>query len=102
MQSLSPEDCGHRFFVALRLVAKCRDGARSVAAATNACDVTGNKTFGLLNTFAAAYAEPGDSDSTVMWQAEAIELASDAKAKNEYDTLLKPYQPKKPYRATQP
>ena len=54
----------------------------------------------MLDTLAAAYAEAGDFDSALKWQAKAIALETDAKEKAEYGERLKLYQAKKPFRET--
>ncbi len=83
---------GRAWFRATCPVAKYRDGAQAVAAATKACEVTGNKEPGLLDTLAAAYAESGDFVSAMKWEIKAIELETDAKEKAEYGERLKLYQ----------
>ena len=85
---------GRAWFRATCPVATYRDGAQAVAAATRACELTGWKEPGLLDTLAAAYAESGDFDSAVKWQAKAIELETDAKEKAEFGARLKLYKDK--------
>jgi tetratricopeptide (TPR) repeat protein len=78
--------------------AKYRNGSQAVAAATKACEVTGWKEPGLLDTLAAADAESNDFASALKWQAKAIELETDAKEKADYSKRLALYKDKKAYR----
>jgi tetratricopeptide (TPR) repeat protein len=82
--------------------AKFRDGRKSVAAATRACELTEWDEAGIIDTLAAAYAETGDFASAVKWQTRAIELETDRKNKDDFASRLKLYQEKKPYRDTKP
>ena len=93
---------GRAWFRATCPIAKYRDGAQAVAAATKACEVSGHKEPGLLDTLAAAYAECGDFDSALKWEVKAIELETDAKEKTEYGARLKLYKVRKPYRDAKP
>jgi tetratricopeptide (TPR) repeat protein len=93
---------GRAWFRATCPIEKYRDGAQAIAAATKACEVTGHKEPGLLDTLAAAYAESGDFNSALKWQAKAIELETDANEKAEYGERLKLYKDKKPYRDAKP
>ena len=51
-----------------------------------------------LDSLAAAYAETGDFDAAVKWQAKANALHSNAEAKSKGEDRLNLYQQKKPYR----
>ena len=78
--------------------ASLRDGKKAVELAIEACELTRWKEAYCLETLAAAYAETGDFASAVKWQTKAIELEADPKEKSEYQTRLKLYQEKKPFR----
>jgi tetratricopeptide (TPR) repeat protein len=93
---------GMAWFRATCPVDKYRNGASAVTAATKACEVTGWKDPGLLDTLAAAHAESNDFDSALKWQAKAIELEGDVKDKADYLKRQALYKNKKPYRETEP
>ena len=78
--------------------AKYRDGPRAVESATLACELTGWKDPGLLDTCAAAHAEAGDFESAVKWQTRAIDLLTDVRRIEDYRSRLKLYQARQPYR----
>ncbi len=84
--------------------AKYRDGRRAVESATRACELTEWKQPENLDTLAAAYAEAGDFDAAVRWQARAIEFLMEEREKEEGDfrSRLVLYQAKKPYREASP
>lgn len=82
--------------------AKYRDGKRAVESATRACELSEWKAPNPIDTLAAAYAEAGDFDAAVKWQAKAIELLAREKTKEDYRNRLRLYQEKKPYRKTNP
>ena len=93
---------GRAWFRATCPVATYRDGAQAVASATQACELTGWKDAGILDTLAAAYAESGDFASALKWQAKAIERETDANEKTAYGARLQLYQAKTPYRDGKP
>ncbi len=82
--------------------AKLRDGKQAVAAATRACELTGWKEPGLLDTLAAACAESGDFDAAIRWQTKAAAMVPDGKDRSEYQARLKLYRSKTPYREGKP
>ncbi len=57
---------------------------------------------GTLDTLAAAYAEAGDFDAAVRWQARAIELLGDESARDRFRSRLELYRARKPYREAAP
>jgi Flp pilus assembly protein TadD len=77
--------------------AKCRDGRRAVEAATRACELSGWKDAGCLDTLAAACAEAGDFATAVKWQSRAIDLVTDEKTKAAFRGRLELYQQRQPY-----
>lgn len=82
--------------------AKDRDGEIALEAATKACQLTGWGNSMILDTLANAYAEHGDFELAVKWQAKAIELLPDNKEKEDYDKRMKLYQNKKPFHDASP
>lgn len=74
-----------------------RNGAEAVEFATKACKLRKYGVFSDLKALAAAYAEKGDFDSAIRWQAEAIELAGDDQRAFENE-ILERYEAKKPFR----
>jgi tetratricopeptide (TPR) repeat protein len=75
-----------------------RDGKRAVDSATKACELSGWKDGGVLDTLAAAYAEAGEFDKAVEWQEKARKLWTDADVIKKSDERLALYKEKKPYR----
>jgi tetratricopeptide (TPR) repeat protein len=79
--------------------ARYRDGAKAVASATKACELSAWKDPHRVATLAAAYAEAGDFGAAVKWQAKAIELLPAGKSRDDYRARLEFYQDKRPYRS---
>jgi tetratricopeptide (TPR) repeat protein len=77
---------------------KYRDGKRAVESATKACELTNWNNPVYLETLAAAYAERGDFDSAVKWQAKANELRAEDEDKTDGESRLKLYEEKQPFR----
>ncbi len=75
-----------------------RNGAQAVKDATKACEVSEWKTPLYLNGLAFAYAEVGDFDAAVKWQAKAMELAS--KPSPAMQANLEQFRAHKPFRTT--
>jgi serine/threonine-protein kinase len=77
-----------------------RDGKKAVESATRACELTGWRDPGILDTLAAACAEAGDFDSAVMWGKKAMGLLvkDDETNRRDFGARLELYQAKKPYR----
>ena len=78
---------------------KVRDGKRAVEAAKKACELTGHKNGGYLDTLAAAYAELGQFDQAVEWQEKALK-AGDLPIRDQDGARkrLELYKQKKAYR----
>jgi tetratricopeptide (TPR) repeat protein len=75
-----------------------RNGTNAVKFAEEAVAGTHRENPRFLDTLAAAYAETQQFDKAVAVQQEAIGLAQSDKEKNDYDSRLKLYQAKKPFR----
>jgi hypothetical protein len=74
-----------------------RNAREAVAHGTKACELRAWKSWGYIDTLAAAYAEAGDFEQAVKWQTKAVELAgkNDKQAVREH---LELYKAGKPYR----
>ncbi len=76
-----------------------RDSKQAIAHATQACELTGWKNPGYLDTLAAAHAAAGDFDKAVEFQKKALSVpafeAADGKSARD---RLQLYAQKKPYR----
>jgi tetratricopeptide (TPR) repeat protein len=81
--------------------ADLRDGARAVEHARIACEATGWRDPGCLDTLAAAYAESGNFAEAIRWQHQAVELASEGE-KADYAARLRLYEAGQPYREPGP
>jgi tetratricopeptide (TPR) repeat protein len=76
-----------------------RDGKRAVGHAARACELTGWKRPGYLDTLAAAYAEAGDFDKAVEFQKKALSIGEfEGQLGAEARTRLDLYTRKAPYR----
>lgn len=76
-----------------------RDGKQALSEATQACELTEWKNGAYLDTLAAAYAEAGDFENAVKFQAHAIELsAASTDQQAGIRKRLELYRKKKPYR----
>jgi Flp pilus assembly protein TadD len=77
-----------------------RDGKRAVASATRACELTGWKNAGMIDSLAAAYAEAGDFGAAARWEAKAIGLLADRNGARHkaFASRLRQYEGGKPYR----
>lgn len=79
--------------------AKFRDGTKAVQLATDACKLSDWKNYWHLGTLATAYAEIGDFDAAMKWEAEAEKHApEDAKDPQAHNWRMALYKLKKPYR----
>lgn len=81
--------------------AELRDGRAAVEFARKAVALTKRKDPKVLDTLAAAYAEATQFSKAISAEKEAIALALDDEEKKDYDSRLKLYQAKSPYRAPQ-
>jgi serine/threonine-protein kinase len=73
-----------------------------VESATKACELTEWKNGFHVGTLAAAYAEIGDFDAAIMWQARANALYDDFEDRKKGEGRLRVYESKKPYREIEP
>jgi len=77
---------------------KYRDGNDAVFKASKACELTQWKHWHFLETLAAGYAEQGDFEKAIKWQAAAIELAATESEKKDSNARFEIYKAGKPYR----
>jgi Flp pilus assembly protein TadD len=76
-----------------------RDGKRAVDLATRACELTGWKNAGDIDTLAAAYAEVGEFEKAVAYQERALALSnSDEQVRAELSKHKSLYERKQPCR----
>jgi len=76
---------------------KLRDGKKAIASAAKACESAAWKNGFFLATLAAAYAEAGNFDEAIRWQAKAIDLVPEA-ARKDYRARLELFKKKMPHR----
>jgi TPR repeat protein len=79
-----------------------RDGRSAVEFARKAATATKRKNPKTLDTLAAAYAEAAQFGKAISAENEAIALAQEDDEKKDYQSRLKLYQAKAPYRAPEP
>ena len=75
-----------------------RDPGRAIQHAERACELTGRKDAGALDTLAAAYAAAGRFDEAIRTAQSAIELAADAELAADIRTRLELYKAGQPFR----
>jgi tetratricopeptide (TPR) repeat protein len=80
-------------------VDRCRNGKLAVEEATKACELTGWKNAGYIDTLSVAYTEVGDFEQAIRWQKKALEDASYQKEEGENAReKLALYAKKQPFR----
>jgi tetratricopeptide (TPR) repeat protein len=79
-----------------------RDGAKAFENANRAYQLDGGKSWGYIDSLAAAYAESGDFDKAKEWENKAIALASDKTTKETCRLHLETYKLGKPLREASP
>jgi tetratricopeptide (TPR) repeat protein len=80
---------------------KLRDGKRALPNAKRACELSGWKDPYCMGTLAAAYAETGNFQEAIRWEAKCIESGLPDKDLKQAHELLDLYLQKKPYHAGQ-
>ena len=78
-----------------------RDAKQAIADANTACTLSEWKEPRYIDTLAAAYAEAGEFEKAVEWQAKAVEIAPESE-KSLYHKNLDLYRAGKPYRNLTP
>jgi hypothetical protein len=79
--------------------AKFRDGKTAVKEARRACELSSWKNHRYIDALAAAYAEAGDFEAAIQSETSAKSIAGqDDITKNNYDSRLKLYEEKTPFR----
>lgn len=87
------------WILATSTVDRCRNGRQAVEEATRACELTGWKNGGHIDTLSVAYAEVGDFEQAIRWQKEALEdPAYKATERKTAKEKLDLYDQKQPYR----
>ena len=88
-RTLNPNDADYCNALAWLLATcpdgKCRDGKKAFENASKAYQLDGGKSWGYIDTLAAAYAESGDFDQAKEWETKAIELAAADKSATDHD-----------------
>ncbi len=86
------------YLLATTLDDRFRNGEKALEDATKACEMTGWKKPGYLDTLAVAYAEVGDFEQAIRWQKKALEdpvyvkeWGENARAQIELFRKKKPY-----------
>jgi tetratricopeptide (TPR) repeat protein len=80
-------------------VDRCRDGQQAVEEATRACELTGWKNGGHIDTLSVAYAEVGDFEQAIRWQRKALEDPSyEQEERDNAREKLALYDKKQPFR----
>jgi tetratricopeptide (TPR) repeat protein len=77
--------------------ATVRDGAKAVAYAKKACELSEWKTPSWFRTLAAAYAEAGDFENAVKWEGKYLESNPSKDASEKAHQRLSLYEQNKPY-----
>jgi tetratricopeptide (TPR) repeat protein len=77
---------------------KFRNGLQAVEYARKACELSGWKDEGYIDTLAAAYAEVGNFDEAVKWQTECLKFKMPKEEMDQCRQRLALYEQKKPYR----
>jgi Tfp pilus assembly protein PilF len=77
---------------------KLRDGKRAVELATRACDLTRWCDANDIENLAAGYAECGQFDEAVKWQAKALDVTTGLLNREESRQRLELYKTRKPFR----
>jgi tetratricopeptide (TPR) repeat protein len=87
------------WILATSKVDRCRDGQAAVAEATKACELTGWKNPGYIDTLSCAYAEIGDFEQAIRWQKKALQDPSYQQEEGENGgAKLTQYGKKQPFR----
>lgn len=96
----NPDSLNHRaVFLAGSNDAAYRNGEQAVADATRACELSDWKSSLYIGNLASAYAERGDFDAALKWNARAIELAPEGQRKFLID-CRELFQKKQPFRTS--
>jgi tetratricopeptide (TPR) repeat protein len=91
------------WFLATCPDAGARDGKKAIKNAQKACELSQWKTWGYIDTLAAAYAETGDFDRAVKYQEQALKMAPEQNEQlQEAKQRLELYKQRKPYRESPP